>query len=70
VAFVSLAPLSDRALMVSTSAQPLGVQETAGQPLVETLTEALRSKQLSLVLLSRCWRRRRWREACWRPARS
>src|SRR5919204_561214 len=50
VVFVELATLGEAALVPGAIAQALGVQETAGQPLRETLHEALRAKQLLLVL--------------------
>ena len=48
--FVDLAPLTDPALVPSALAQVLGVKEAAGQPLVKTLCEYLRAKELLLVL--------------------
>jgi predicted ATPase/class 3 adenylate cyclase/DNA-binding CsgD family transcriptional regulator len=48
--FVDLAPLSTPSLVISTIAQTLGIQEAAGQSLLERLKEALRQKQLLLVL--------------------
>src|SRR5262245_34318138 len=50
VYFVNLAPLNDPGLVAATIAQALDVQERAGQPLDERLSEYLRSKQLLLVL--------------------
>jgi predicted ATPase len=47
---VALAPLSDPTLVVSTIARPLGVSEVGGQPLLETLTAHLRSRQVLLLL--------------------
>src|SRR5262249_6775339 len=48
--FVSLAPISDPGLVVSTIAQAVGVRETAGRPLAESLKAHLREKQLLLLL--------------------
>lgn len=48
--FVSLAPLTDPALVPQTIAEVLGVTETAGQALSETLADALRDKRILLVL--------------------
>jgi predicted ATPase len=48
--FVNLAPISDRALVLPTIAQALGVREQPGTPIVETLRTALREQQ-QLVLL-------------------
>jgi class 3 adenylate cyclase len=48
--FVDLAPISDPGIIVSTIAQTLGVQEAAGQPLLDVLTDALRGRQMLLVL--------------------
>jgi predicted ATPase/DNA-binding SARP family transcriptional activator len=47
---VELAALADPALVPQSVAAALGVREAPGQPLTETLTAALRSKQLLLVL--------------------
>jgi predicted ATPase/DNA-binding SARP family transcriptional activator/Tfp pilus assembly protein PilF len=47
---VELAALVDPALVPQTVAAALGVREAPGQPLTETLTAALRSKHLLLVL--------------------
>jgi non-specific serine/threonine protein kinase len=47
---VELAALADPALVPQATATALGVREAPGQPLTETLTAALRSKQLLLVL--------------------
>jgi predicted ATPase/DNA-binding XRE family transcriptional regulator len=47
---VALAPLSDPTLVVSTIARLLGVTEVGGQPLLETLTTHLRSRQVLLLL--------------------
>jgi predicted ATPase/class 3 adenylate cyclase len=46
----ALAPLSDPALVLSTIAQTLGVREAAGRPLLESLKDYLREKQLLLLL--------------------
>jgi predicted ATPase/transcriptional regulator with XRE-family HTH domain len=48
--FVVLAPLGDPALVLATIAQTLGVKETAGQPLLETLKSALHTRRLLLLL--------------------
>jgi predicted ATPase len=48
--FVALAPIGDPALVLATIAQTLGIKETAGQPLLETLKSALRAKRLLLLL--------------------
>src|SRR5262249_54331294 len=50
VCFVALAPLGDAPLVLPTIAQMLGVRETAGRPLIETLKAALQAKRLLLVL--------------------
>ena len=50
VTFVTLAPISDPDLVVSTIAQALGVKETTGRPLVDSLNEYLCDKQALLVL--------------------
>jgi len=47
---VELAPLADPGLVLQTVAHVVGVQEEAGRPLLVTLGEALRGKQLLLVL--------------------
>jgi predicted ATPase/class 3 adenylate cyclase len=48
--FVELASLTDHNFVVSTIAKALGVSEAAGKPLVDTLIEYLRDKELLLVL--------------------
>jgi predicted ATPase/DNA-binding winged helix-turn-helix (wHTH) protein/Tfp pilus assembly protein PilF len=48
--FVDLAPLTDPARVPSALAQVLGVKESAGSPLLRTLCDYLRAKQLLLVL--------------------
>src|SRR5438105_15248104 len=48
--FVALAPIDDPTLVAATIAQALGVPETAGQPLLETLKSHLADKRLLLVL--------------------
>ena len=48
--FVNLAPIGDPALVVSTIAQVLGVQEHGQQPLGDLLTHYLRDKALLLLL--------------------
>jgi predicted ATPase/DNA-binding CsgD family transcriptional regulator len=50
VAFVLLASLTDRDLVVPAIAQAVGVREAGEQSLVERLTAALRSRALLLVL--------------------
>jgi predicted ATPase/transcriptional regulator with XRE-family HTH domain len=50
VTFVALAPISDPSLVIATIAQTLGVRETSGQSLQETLQAALRERQQLLVL--------------------
>ncbi len=50
VFFVDLAPLRHPSLVLSTIAQTLGIQEAAGQSLLERLKEGLRQKQLLLLL--------------------
>jgi predicted ATPase/class 3 adenylate cyclase len=50
VFFVALATISDTGLVVSTIAHTLGVREAAGRPLLDNLKDALREKQLLLVL--------------------
>ena len=48
--FIELAPLSDPALLPLTIASVLGVREEPGRPLLATLLEWLRPKQLLLIL--------------------
>ncbi len=50
VYFVSLAPVRDGGLVLSTVAHALGLQEMGGQSLLELLQAALRDQQLLLVL--------------------
>jgi predicted ATPase len=50
VFFVSLAPIRDPELVIPTIAQTLGIREMSGDPLMVTLNEYLRDKQLLLVL--------------------
>jgi len=50
VSFVSLAPLSDPALVLPTLAQTLGLQEISNQSVLDVLKASLRHKQLLLVL--------------------
>lgn len=50
VFFVALAPLTDANLVASTIAQPLGIKETAGRSIADSLQEYLRSKSLLLIL--------------------
>ncbi len=48
--FVDLAPLHDAALVPSALAQVLRLKEAAGQPLLTTLCNHLRTKQILLIL--------------------
>jgi predicted ATPase/transcriptional regulator with XRE-family HTH domain len=48
--FVGLASLRDPDLVVTTIAQVLGVTETGGQPLIDSLKHYLRDRQLLLVI--------------------
>jgi predicted ATPase/DNA-binding XRE family transcriptional regulator len=50
VFFVALAPISEGSLVALAIAQAVGVRETSGQSLRETLIEYLRSKKMLLVL--------------------
>jgi predicted ATPase/DNA-binding SARP family transcriptional activator len=50
VFFVDLSPLDDPELVAPTIARTLGVDERPGQPLADTLADALRDKQLLLLL--------------------
>jgi predicted ATPase/DNA-binding CsgD family transcriptional regulator/Tfp pilus assembly protein PilF len=50
ICFVALAPLTDPGLVASTIAQALGVREQERQPLLESLKDHLRDKQLLLLL--------------------
>jgi predicted ATPase/class 3 adenylate cyclase len=50
VHFVALATISDEALVAPTIAGTLGLRERADQPIVETLREHLRGRQLLLLL--------------------
>ena len=50
VVFVALAPLTDARFVASTIAQPLGIKETAGRSMADSLQDYLRSKSLLLVL--------------------
>jgi predicted ATPase len=50
VFYVALAAITDPQLVPSTIAGPLGVKESAEQPLTETLKSFLREKELLLVL--------------------
>ena len=50
VFFVALAPITDPGLVTSTIAQPLGINEIAGQSIIERLKDYLQSKSLLLVL--------------------
>jgi non-specific serine/threonine protein kinase len=51
--FVELAPLSEPGLVAQTVASVLGLKEAPGQPIIQTLTEHLKHKQL-LLLLDNC----------------
>jgi non-specific serine/threonine protein kinase len=48
--FISLAPISDPALVVNSIANALGVNDVHDQPLVETLKHVLRERQTLLIL--------------------
>ncbi len=48
--FVDLSTISEPALVVSLIAQSVGVRERTGEPLLETLLQAIRSRQMLLVL--------------------
>jgi len=50
VHFVSLAPITDSELVVSTIAQALGVREQGSQPLLDSLKDHLGDRQLLLLL--------------------
>ena len=50
VFFVGLAPLSDSSLVISTVAQILGIHETGGRSVEDTLRDFLRQRQLLLLL--------------------
>jgi serine/threonine-protein kinase PknK len=50
VFFVDLAPIRDPGLVATTIAQVLGIGESGGQPLLDTLKNALRHKHLLLLL--------------------
>ena len=50
VFFVPLAPVADPMLVISTVAQTLGVRDSGGQPILETLGGFLQSKQILLFL--------------------
>jgi class 3 adenylate cyclase len=50
VFFIALAAITDPELVPSTIAGPLGVKESAEQPLIETLKNYLQEKRLLLVL--------------------
>jgi predicted ATPase/class 3 adenylate cyclase len=50
VFFVGLAPITDAGLVAPPICQTLGLRETGGQPLLETLKEHLREKQILLLL--------------------
>ena len=50
ICFVALAPITDPALVVSTIAQVLGVREQASQPLLDSLQDHLRDRQMLLLL--------------------
>ncbi len=48
--YVPLAPIRDPNLVIATIAQTLGVRETGSQPLLDSVKDYLRAKQLLLVL--------------------
>lgn len=50
VAFVSLASISDSELVLPTIAQALGLRETAGQPLIHLLRDALTDRNMLVVI--------------------
>jgi len=50
VFFVPLATITDAKLVASTIAQPLGIKETAGKSIADSLQEYLRGKSLLLIL--------------------
>jgi hypothetical protein len=50
VFFVALAPISDPHLVPSTVAQALGVRDGGGRPVLDSLKEYLREKQVLLLL--------------------
>ncbi len=50
VFFVALAPITDPGLVASTIAHPLGIPETAGRSIVDSLKDYLQSKSLLLLL--------------------
>jgi len=50
VFFVALAPIRDPSLVLPTMAHVLGVKAPAGQPLIEALRDALRDRQMLLLL--------------------
>ncbi len=50
VFFVALAPITDPGLVASTIAQPLGVAETSGRSIVDSLKDNLQSKTLLLLI--------------------
>jgi predicted ATPase/DNA-binding CsgD family transcriptional regulator len=50
VYLVSLAPISDPALVANAIARAMGANETPGQPIVETLKQVLRDRQTLLVI--------------------
>jgi predicted ATPase/DNA-binding CsgD family transcriptional regulator len=50
VFFVGLAPLNDASLVISTVAQILGIHETGGRSVEETLRDYLHQRQLLLLL--------------------
>ncbi|MBA3694597.1 MAG: protein kinase, partial [Acidobacteria bacterium] len=50
VFFVELAAIKNPDLVISTIAQPLGVKEAGGKPILEVLKDYLRDKQMLLVV--------------------
>jgi hypothetical protein len=67
--FVPLATIRDPALVASSIAQTLGIQEKTDQGLLDSLKESLRCCWYSTTS-SRSWRRPRWWRRCWRPVRA
>jgi predicted ATPase len=50
VFFIELAAITQPDLVASTIAQPLGIKETGGEPLMDALKEHLRDKHMLLIL--------------------
>ena len=72
VYFVPLAAIRDPALVASSIAQTLGIQEKAGQVLLDSLKEPCRTRRCCWcsTTSSRSWQRPRWWRSCWRPVRA